>query len=46
LRFVWDDGRADRVDTLVAGDVIVVPPEVLHHVESDGAFEIEIDFHR
>ncbi len=46
LRFVWDDGRADSVETLVAGDEIAVPPEVLHHVEADGDFEIEIDFHR
>lgn len=45
LRFVWDDleGGAEE---LVAPARLVVPPEVLHHVEGEGPFALTIAFHR
>lgn len=47
VRFVWeDDGeRADPVE-LGAGDSLVIPPEVPHHVEPDADARFVIDFHR
>jgi len=46
LKFVWDDGRPDPALGLCAGDTVVVPPEVPHHVEAAGDFIIGIAFHR
>ena len=45
LRFVWDDEEGGE-DRLVAPVRFVVPPQVLHHVEGDGPFELTIAFHR
>jgi tellurite resistance-related uncharacterized protein len=45
IRFVWDDEQGG-VDELVAPVQFVVPPQVLHHVEGDGPFELTIAFHR
>ncbi len=46
VSFVWDDGRDSPVQHLRAGDSLVVPPEVLHHLEFEGDFKIGIAFHR
>lgn len=45
LRFVWDD-EAGGAEDLVAPATLVVPPQVLHHVEGDGPFSLTIAFHR
>lgn len=45
LRFVWDDEEG-AAEGLVAPASLVVPPEVLHHVEGDGPFAMEIAFFR
>lgn len=45
LRFVWDDEAGGAVD-LVAPASLVVPPQVLHHVEGHGPFALRITFHR
>jgi tellurite resistance-related uncharacterized protein len=45
LRFVWDDA-AGGTDELTAPASLVVPPQVLHHVEGDGPFELTITFYR
>ena len=45
LRFVWDDA-AGGADDLAAPASLVVPPQVLHHVEGDGPFDLTIAFHR
>ena len=45
LRFVWDDEKGG-VDKLVAPTTLVVPPQIPHHVESDGPFTLTIAFHR
>jgi tellurite resistance-related uncharacterized protein len=45
LRFVWDDDRGGA-EALNAPARLVVPPQVLHHVESDGPFALSIAFHR
>ena len=45
LRFVWDDD-AGGAEELEAPASLVVPPEVLHHVEGDGPFELTITFYR
>lgn len=45
IRFVWDDDTGGQ-DHLVAPAQLIVPPQVLHHVESDGPFLLTITFHR
>ena len=45
LRFVWDD-ELGGAEELVAPVQLVVPPQVLHHVEGEGTFELTIAFHR
>jgi tellurite resistance-related uncharacterized protein len=45
LRFVWDD-EAGGVEELAAPATLVVPPEVLHHVEGEGPFALSITFNR
>jgi tellurite resistance-related uncharacterized protein len=45
LRFVWDDGSG-RVDEVSAPAEIAVPPQVPHHVEGEGPFELTIAFYR
>lgn len=43
IRFVWDDPEGGTRD-LVAGDAILVPPEVPHHLERTGPVELSISF--
>lgn len=45
IRFLWDD-HAGGVELLTAPAALVVPEQVLHHVESDGPFSLTIAFHR
>jgi len=45
LRFVWDDEKGGS-DQLVAPARFIVPPQVPHHVEGEGAFALTIAFHR
>jgi tellurite resistance-related uncharacterized protein len=45
LRFVWDDDTGGA-EELAAPARLVVPSEVLHHVEGDGPFELTITFYR
>ena len=45
LRFVWDDAEGGT-DELAAPAALVVPPQVLHHVEGDGPFTLTIAFYR
>ena len=45
LRFVWDD-ELGGADELTAPARLVVPPQVLHHVEGEGPFALTIGFHR
>ena len=45
LRFVWDDA-VGGTDALAAPASVVVPPQVLHHVEGEGPFELTIAFYR
>ena len=45
LRFVWDDA-AGGTDALAAPASVVVPPQILHHVEGEGPFELTITFCR
>jgi tellurite resistance-related uncharacterized protein len=45
LRFVWDDEQGG-IEDLAAPAELVVPPEVLHHVEGDAPFELTITFLR
>jgi len=45
LRFVWDDEQGGACD-LSAPATLVVPPQVLHHVEGDGPFTLSIAFQR
>lgn len=45
LRFAWDDGLGGTED-LLAPASIVVPPQVIHHVEGGGPFELKIAFYR
>jgi tellurite resistance-related uncharacterized protein len=45
LRFVWDDEQGGS-EELVAPAALVVPPQVLHHVEGEGPFSLTIAFHR
>ena len=44
LYFAWDD-EAGGTDHLQAPATLVVPPEVLHHVEIVGPFSLTITFH-
>lgn len=43
IRFVWDD-REGGSHGLSAPAELIVPPQVLHHVEADGPFRLTIDF--
>lgn len=45
IGFAWDDPAGGRED-LVSPAMLVVPPQVLHHVEGEGPFELTITFHR
>ena len=45
LRFVWDDAEGGR-EELTAPATLVVPPQVPHHVEGEGPFELTIAFHQ
>lgn len=45
LRFVWDDAAGGAED-MAAPVSLVVPPQVLHHVQSDRSFALTITFHR
>jgi tellurite resistance-related uncharacterized protein len=45
LRFAWDD-EAGGAEDLAAPASLVVPPQVLHHVEGEGPFELTITFYR
>ena len=45
LRFVWDDDLGGT-DELRAPATFAVPPQVPHHVESEGPFTLTIAFHR
>lgn len=45
LDFVWDDGSGRR-DRLDAPATQVIPPQVPHHLEGEGPFELTIAFHR
>ncbi len=46
IGFAWDDGKSEgEVTVLEANDTIDVPPEVPHHLESQGEpFRIAIEF--
>ena len=45
VTFQWDDAdRESRV--LVQGDMLLIPPEVPHHLELQGAVELAIEFLR
>ena len=41
VTFVWDDGSG-RVDHLSAPAELMVPPQVPHHLELAGDFQLEI----
>lgn len=45
LRFVWEDGSTEPLD-LAAGDSVVIPPEVLHHVEPGADARFHVSFYR
>jgi tellurite resistance-related uncharacterized protein len=45
LQFVWaDDNVTDR--DLVSGDVVIIPPQALHHLVPGAAFEIKLALYR
>jgi tellurite resistance-related uncharacterized protein len=43
--FVWEDDSTPDV-RLVAGDSLVIPPEVHHHVEPAPDARFQVEFHR
>jgi tellurite resistance-related uncharacterized protein len=45
VTFVWEGDRDGSI-SLVAGDSVVIPPEVPHHVEPDPEARFRISFHR
>ena len=45
IAFVWEDGSGDRFD-LVPSEEVVIPPQVLHHLETTGEFRLSITFLR
>jgi tellurite resistance-related uncharacterized protein len=45
IGFAWDDGEGGREDLSARAD-LVVPPQVLHHLETNGAFVLSIAFYR
>lgn len=45
LRFVWDDEEGGAYE-LIAPATFIVPPQVPHHIEGEGPFELTIAFHR
>lgn len=45
IAFVWDDGTGGREELSAPAD-LVVPPQVLHHVEISGPFALTIAFYR
>lgn len=44
IRFCWDD-EAGGERELVAGEAILVPPRVPHHLERRGPVTLDIAFH-
>lgn len=44
LTFVWEDAGGSV--ELSAGDTLVIPPGVPHHVEPDGDARFRVSFHR
>lgn len=44
IRFCWDD-EAGGHRVLAAGDAMLVPPEIPHHLERDGPVTLSIVFH-
>ena len=46
IDFVWDDGLSPVRRRLNAGDAIVVPPQVPHHLETTTRFELSLTFFR
>lgn len=45
LTFVWEDDERGRLE-LVAGDRVVIPPDVHHHVEPGPDARFRVEFHR
>jgi tellurite resistance-related uncharacterized protein len=45
LRFVWDDEKGG-MEEMSAPARLVVPPQVVHHVEGKGPFTLTISFYR
>lgn len=45
VAFVWED-RADGPVLLAAGDSVVIPPQVPHHVEPGPDARFHVSFHR
>jgi tellurite methyltransferase len=45
VTFVWEDGVDEPIE-LVAGDTLVIPPDVAHHVEPDVDARFVVSFHR
>lgn len=45
LAFCWDDEEGGRHD-LSAPASMVIPPEVFHHLETDGPFSLSVTFYR
>ena len=43
--FVWEDGPARSLE-LAAGDEVVIPPQVRHHVEPGADARFRVAFHR
>ena len=46
LRFVWEDGDGGDPIDLVAGDSVVIPPDVHHRVEPGPDARFVVQFHR
>ena len=46
VRFVWEGNATSEVVELEAGDSLVIPPQVLHHVEPSPDARFVIEFHR
>lgn len=46
VAFVWDDRQPPEGSTLRAGDQIVIPPQVPHHLVMSGAFALSLTFYR
>lgn len=46
MRFVWEDDEGGTSVALAAGDTLVIPPLVRHHVELDPGARFVVEFHR